>query len=427
MSGLDIIERGVAQDLPAAVDIGDRAAPGTELPLVLDEGTLTGWLLNESRYCPDIPALLTELGTRFPAEGLPIERMGIFLRTLHPTILASMYFWRVDRAEVIVFERGQDITRAEAYLASPIHLVFEGSPGIRRRLADPSCPRDFPIVEDLDEEGITDYLILPLPFSDRARYGVSFATKAAGGFTDDQLTRLAELVPTLASVVEILSVRRIAQNLMTTYLGRKTGQRVLDGMIRRGSTETINAAIWYSDLRGFTYLTDRLPSDVLISLLNDHFERIVGPIEANGGEVLKFMGDALLAIFPIDALGGKAQAVTAALHALDGALVATANRNLERRQDGQPEIDFWVALHLGDISYGNIGAADRLDFTVIGPAVNQAARIESHCRVMDRRFLMSGTFAEYSPIPGESIGFHALRGVREPQELFTLPAANRAI
>ena len=168
---------------------------------------------------------------------------------------------------------------------------------IRRRLADPACPRDFPIVVDLDEQGITDYLILPLPFSDRARYGVSFATKAAGGFTNQQLNRLAQLTPTLASVVEILSVRRIAQNLMTTYLGRETGQRVLDGMIQRGSTESINAAIWYSDLRGFTYLTDRLPSNVLISLLNDHFERIVGPIEANGGEVLKFMGDALLQSF----------------------------------------------------------------------------------------------------------------------------------
>ncbi len=427
MSGLDIVERGVTPDVPAAVDISDREAPGTELPLIPDEGTLTGWLLNESRYCPDIPALLTELGARLQAEDIPIERIGIFLRTLHPTILASMYFWRVGQAEVTVFERGQDITRAEAYLKSPIHLVFEGSPGVRRRLADPTCPRDFPVVQDMDEEGISDYLILPLPFSDRAHYRVSFATKAAGGFTDDQLTRLAELVPTLASVVEILSVRRIAQNLMSTYLGRKTGQRVLDGMIQRGSTETINAAIWYSDLRGFTYLTDRLPSDVLISLLNDHFERIVGPIEANGGEVLKFMGDALLAIFPIDALGSEAQAATAALHALDGALMATADRNLERRQDGQPEMDFWVALYLGDISYGNIGAADRLDFTVIGPAVNQAARIEGRCRVMDRRFLMSGTFAEYSPISGESIGFHALRGVREPQELFTIPAANRSI
>ena len=412
MSGLDIIERGIAPDPPSTSAGGDRDAPGTELPEINEESTLSGWLPNQSRYCPDIPSLLSELGARLLAEGVPIERTGIFLRTLHPTILASMYFWRVDREEVTIFERGQDITRADAYLKSPIHLVFEGSPGIRRRLADPACPRDFPIVVDLDEQGITDYLILPLPFSDRARYGVSFATRAAGGFTDQQLKRLAQLTPTLASVVEILSVRRIARNLMTTYLGRETGQRVLDGMIQRGSTETINATIWYSDLRGFTYLTDRLPSNVLISLLNDHFERIVGPIETNGGEVLKFMGDALLAIFPIDALGGEAQAATAALHALDGSLVATADSNLERRQDGQPEVDFWVALHMGDISYGNIGAADRLDFTVIGPAVNQAARIEGHCRVMDRRFLMSGTFAEYSPIPGESIGFHAARGSR---------------
>ena len=427
MSGLDIIERGIAQDLPAGVEVTGLPAPGTELPEMPADGSVSGWLLNGARYCADIPSLLSELGARLQAESIPIERIGIFLRTLHPTILASMYFWRADRADVDVFERGQDITSADAYLQSPIHFVFEGSPGIRRRLADPTCPRDFTILDEFDERGITDYLILPLPFSDGARYGVSFATKAPGGFDDGHLSRVTGLVPALAHVVEIQSVRRISQNLMTTYLGQKTGQRVLDGMIQRGSTESINAAIWYSDLRGFTYLTDRLPSDVLISLLNDHFERIVGPIEANGGEVLKFMGDALLAIFPIEALGGEPQAAAAALHALDGALMETADRNLERRQDGQPEMDFWVALHMGEISYGNIGAADRLDFTVIGPAVNQAARIEGHCRIMDRRFLVSGTFAEFSPIPGESIGFHALRGVREPQELFTLPAANRIL
>ena len=426
MSNLDIIERSLDQDSLPAVE-GSTPPPGTELPELPGDASVTGWLMDDARYCSDIPSLLTEFCTRLRAEGIPIERTGIFLRTLHPTILASMYFWRADQAEVNIFETGQSITSADAYLKSPIHLVFEGSPGVRRRLADPACPRDFSILEDFDEEGVTDYLILPLPFSDRARYGVSFATKAAGGFDDSHLVRLAELVPALAHVVEIQSVRRIAQNLMTTYLGRKTGQRVLDGMIQRGSTESINAAIWYSDLRGFTYLTDRLPPNVLISLLNDHFERVVGAIEANGGEVLKFMGDAVLAIFPIDALGGEAEAAGAALHALDGALMETIDRNLERRQDGQPEMDFWVALHMGEVSYGNIGAADRLDFTVIGPAINQAARIESHCRVMDRRFLMSGTFAASSPIPGESIGFHALRGVREPQELFTLPAANRQL
>ena len=427
MSNLDIIERSLDQDLSPAGEGNAPPAPGTELPELPNDDSVTGWLLNEARYCPDIPTLLSEFGNRLCAENIPLERAGVFLRTLHPTILASMYFWRANRTEVDIFETGQSITSADAYLKSPIHLVFEGSPGIRRRLADPACPRDFSVLEDFDGEGITDYVILPLPFSDRARYGVSFATKAAGGFDDSHLIRLANLVPALAHVVEIQSVRRIAQNLMTTYLGRKTGQRVLDGMIQRGSTESINAAIWYSDLRGFTYLTDRLPPDVLISLLNDHFERIVGPVEANGGEVLKFMGDALLAIFPIDALGGETQAAAAALHALDGALMETLDRNLERRQDGQPEMDFWVALHMGEVSYGNIGAADRLDFTVIGPAVNQAARIEGHCRVMERRFLMSGTFAQYSPIPGESIGFHALRGVREPQELFTLPAANRSL
>ena len=424
---MDIIERGV-DEAPRAVAAGDdRPPPGTELPAVPADPSVSGWLRDEARYCADVPELLAELGPRLGRDGVPVERIGIFLRTLHPTILASMFLWRAGRSGVEVAEGGHETAGSEVYVRSPVHLVFAGSPGVRRRLADPDCPRDFPILDDLDAEGVTDYVILPLPFSDRQHYGVSFATTAAGGFDDDRLARLLELIPALAHVVEILSVRRIARNLMRTYLGRITGERVLDGAIRRGTTETINAAIWYSDLRGFTYLTDRLPSDLLISLLNDHFQRVVEPIERNGGEVLKFMGDAVLAIFPVKALGGEAGAAAAALHALDAALMATADRNSERREDGQPEIDFWVALHMGDVSYGNIGAADRLDFTVIGPAVNQAARIEGQCRVMDRRFLMSAAFARYSPVDGESIGFHALRGVREPQELFTLAAANRRL
>ena len=424
---MDIIERGADEAPRAAATDSRPAAAGTALPSVPADPSVSGWLRDEARYCADVPELLAELGRRLGRDGIPVDRIGIFLRTLHPTILASVYLWRAGGTGVEVFEGGHETMGAEVYVRSPVPLVFAGSPGVRRRLADPDCPRDFPILDDLAGEGVTDYVILPLPFSDRQRYGVSFATTAGGGFDDDRLARLLGLIPALAHVVEILSVRRIARNLVRTYLGRITGERVLDGAIRRGTTETIDAAIWYSDLRGFTYLADRLPSDLLIGLLNDHFQRVVEPIETNGGEVLKFMGDAVLAIFPVTALGGEAGAAAAALHALDAALMATADRNLERRQDGQPEIDFWVALHMGDVSYGNIGAADRLDFTVIGPAVNQAARIEGQCRVMDRRFLMSGAFARHSPVEGESIGFHALRGVREPQELFTLAAANRRL
>ena len=193
MSNLDIIERSLDQDSLPAVE-GSAPPSGTELPELPGDAIVTGWLLNDTRYCPDIPSLLSELGIRLRAENMPIERTGIFLRTLHPTILASMYFWRADQTKVDIFESGQSITSADAYLKSPIHLVFEGSPGVCRRLADPVYQRDFPILEDFDKEGITDYLIMPLPFSDRARYGVSFATKAACGFDDSHLIRLAELV-----------------------------------------------------------------------------------------------------------------------------------------------------------------------------------------------------------------------------------------
>ena len=268
---------------------------------------------------------------------------------------------------------------------------------------------------------MTDYLALPLPFSDGRNYAAHFATKAPGGFADDQITLIMAQISMLAMVVEILSVRQVTTNLVDTYLGHKTGERVLNGAIRRGSNETLQAAIWYSDLRGFTAMTDRLPTDVLLGILNDHFERVVAPIHRHGGEVLKFVGDGTLAIFPLADLGGAGNACAAALAAVKEAARETTRPNAKRRAEDLPEIHYGVALHLGAVTYGNIGAPDRLDFTVIGPAVNQAARIETQCRTMGRHFLTSAAFAEAANVPLLSLGVHALRGVREPQELFTLP------
>jgi adenylate cyclase len=379
------------------------------------------WVENFGRYADSIPSLIMEVCNRFVSCGMPLERVSIVMRTLHPQIAASGYVWQRDAKELATFTGDHQSQSRESFQRSPVRTIFEGSPGLRRRLLDPDCPRDFPILEELDSEGITDYLILPIPFSTGRSYACSWSTKAPGGFTDAHTARIEALMPIFSLVLEILATREIARNLMDTYLGHKTGARVLDGAVYRGVNETIEAALWISDLRGFTAMSDTLAPPVLLGILNDHFERLVDAIGQHGGEVLKFIGDSVLAIFPFDQYGNAAGAAEAAIGAAQTAILRMDERNAERRGKNLPELGYGIALHMGEVVYGNIGAADRLDFTVIGPAVNHTARIEQLCRTLNRPVLVSGTLAEAANAPVTSLGFHALRGVREPHEIFTLP------
>lgn len=403
--------------------MGPSALESTALPVFQPECSVLGWLESRGRFSGDVPILLGGLCARLLESGVPLHRVNVILRTLHPLVLVSGYVWRAP-GEVDTFEAGHESMSGDQYLKSPVRKIFDGSRGIRRRLMDPGCPRDFPILDDLDREGVTDYVILPLQFSDGRSYAASWATTAPCGFSDGDVARIVGLMQPLAMALEIRSVRDIAANLMATYLGHKTGERVLNGAILRGSTETLDAVIWYSDLRGFTRMADRLPTPVLLDILNDHFERVAGPVQRHGGEVLKFVGDGVLAIFPVDELGGASAAAAAALDSVDESLRLNDEINIERRERDAPEITFGVALHLGAVTYGNIGAPDRLDFTVIGPAVNHATRIEGQCRTMDRQVLASAAVAEASDRPLVSLGVHALKGIREPQELFTLAPAD---
>jgi adenylate cyclase len=378
------------------------------------------WVAAEGRYAGSIGALVAEVGRRFGEAGVPLARISLLIRTLHPMIAASGFLWQAGANTVEEFARDHQSQSSEAYLLSPIRRVFEGAPGVRRRLCDVGCPDDFPILAELRGQGMTDYLVLPVPFSDGRTYAASFATDVPGGFDDATTQRLVALLPTLALVVEILAVRAIAETLASTYIGPSAGRRVLDGAIYRGVNEAIDAVIWISDLRGFTALSDAAAPPVVLGILNDHFERLTGAIGGAGGEVLKFMGDSLLAIFPVDALGGARAATAAALTAARAARTAMDRRNAERAARGLAPVRFGIGLHRGEVLYGNIGAPDRLDFTVIGPVVNHAARIENLCRTLDRRVLVSAAIAEQASGQLTSLGFHALRGVREPQEIFAL-------
>lgn len=379
------------------------------------------WTENFGRYAESIPTLIGEVGRRFQECGLPLARLSVVIRTLHPQIAAAGFVWNGETREMTEFTGDHQSQSSESFQRSPVRVVFEGAPGLRRRLADPDCPRDFPILEELEAEGVTDYVILPIPFSNGQTYACSWATKAPGGFPDAALERITALMPAFALVIEILAVRMIARNLMDTYLGHSAGERVLQGQIYRGVNETIESVVWISDLRRFTRMSDEFAPPVMLGILNDHFERVVGAIAAQGGEVLKFMGDLVLAIFPVDPELGARPAIDAALTAARDATEQVAAGNAARREKGLDEIDFGIALHHGTVVYGNIGAPDRLDFTVIGPAVNQTARIEALCRTLDRQVLVSQRIAEGTDAELVSLGFQALRGVREPQEIFTLP------
>ena len=396
-------------------------SPVTSLPGPNYDCPVFEWIENFGRYTDSLPTLISEVGRRFQDCGLQLARLSIVIRTLHPQIAAAGFAWDGETGEMSEFTGDHQSQSSEAFQRSPVRIVFEGSPGLRRRLLEPDCPRDFPILEELDSQGITDYVILPIPFSNGQTYACSWATKAPDGFPDEAIARITQLMPAFSLVLEILAVRMISRNLMDTYLGHSAGERVLQGEIYRGVNETIESVVWISDLRNFTRMSDEFAPPVMLGILNDHFERVVGAIADHGGEVLKFMGDSVLAIFPVDSELGPQPAAAAALAAARDATNRIAEGNAARKEKGLTEIGFGIALHHGNVVYGNIGAPDRLDFTVIGPAVNQTARIEALCRTLNRPVLVSQRIADAAESELVSLGFQALRGVREPQEIFTLP------
>jgi len=275
-------------------------------------------------------------------------------------------------------------------------------------------------------DGGTDYAAMPMICSSGEINSITWLTDRAGGFSDDEIAGLANVANALAIIVELQATRRIARHLMDTYVGHRTGERVLSGAITRGSGEAIRAVVWLCDLRGFTALTDSLARDRVIGLLNDYFEAMVDVVTAEGGEPLKFMGDGMLAIFELGATEDPGDRCAAALRAARAAAEKVAARNLERRSAGEPAIRFGLALHLGEVSYGNIGAPTRLDFTVIGPAVNQAARLEKLGHELGRTVVTSASFAAAAPESLENIGRHSLRGVSEAQEVFAPILSNAA-
>jgi len=371
------------------------------------------WLIDGARSAPQPHQVLTQLCERLVACGIPLWRVAVFVRTLHPNVMGRRFVWRPG-AEIEVREAPYELLETSDFLDSTIARVYLTETPIRRRLTDPDCPLDFPILAELRAEGVTDYFASPLIFTDGTIHVVTCTTREPGGFTDEQIAGIEAIITPLARVAEVLALRRMASTLLDTYVGHDAGERILAGHIRRGDIEEIHAAIWLSDMRGFTALTDTLPPRVMIDLLNRYFDCQVPVILDHGAEVLKFMGDGLLAIFTIagDEIDVCKRALAAARQA-QANIAALASSEM-------PGLRFGLALHIGDVLYGNIGSGNRLDFTCIGPAVNCAARIEKLASQLGRAILASGEFARYCPGDFTALGKFTLAGFSASQAVFGL-------
>ncbi|MCP5371629.1 MAG: adenylate/guanylate cyclase domain-containing protein [Hyphomicrobiales bacterium] len=392
---------------------------------------IRNWLLNEGWSFADPGDLLRAVCRRLVEGGYPLYRVRLTIRTLHPEFLGVSYTWNRKDDQVEFFEPPHAMAASEAYRRSPFAAIFEGAGGIRRRLDVPDVVFEYPILDDLKAEGATDYVAMPFHFSDGSRHAITIAADRPGGFTTRELQELNSLLEILARPLELHGQRRVARNLLETYLGRHSGQRVLNGQIKRGDGEEIHAVIWFCDLRNSTPLAESMPRRQFLALLDRFFECMAGAVLDHGGEVLRFIGDAVLAIFPMAnhhvenpaECPVHRQACETALAAARDAMGRVAELNHERTEAGEAPIGYGIGLHVGDVMYGNIGTPGRLEFSVIGSAANEAARLEGMCKTLGQALLISEDFARILPESWRSLGTHEFRGVKAPKEVFTVADA----
>jgi len=376
------------------------------------------WLAKDAPH-DSVEALFAGFCQEIVRSGEPVWRASLGLEVLHPEVSGRQHIWTTESVSVHEADRATAPT-SQSYLNSPTRVVDETGRPFRRRLEVP-CP-DMPLLEELRLAGATDYIMYPLPFLDQTRTAViSLATRKAQGFDPASLERLELAAKLLSPYLERHVLRRIAIDLLDTYVGPRTGQRILEGRVDRGAVDMIEAAIWFTDLRGFTHMSERSPIPEVLAHLNAWFGIIGEVVEAQGGEVLKFIGDAVLAIFPTSTGQDRKTACRKALAAAHEFCRRTEAENALRASLGIPRLAHGLALHVGEVAYGNVGASHRLDFTVVGPAVNRASRLLDLAKQLDRPVLISRSLAREIDQPLIDLGRHRLRDVEQPQRIFTLP------
>jgi adenylate cyclase len=387
---------------------------------------LAGWITQAGLAGQSETATLAGFCKRAVALGLPLARALVLIDTLHPIYEGRAFRWTREKKETTLTAYGRSDEDWQRWQRSPFYRLEESGETFLRRRLTAATDAEFSVFPELRADGMTEYVAVANRFAGRAIIGdmdcvySSWATDVPRGFSDNDVGDLRRLMPFLALAVKSASLARVARTLVETYLGRDPGRRVLQGRIARGIAERIEAVLWFSDLRGYTRVSDTAAPSEIIPLLNDYADAIISAIHEQGGDVLKLMGDGTLAIFTADDRGHACQAALAAAVAARRAVTGV---NQRRAAAGLPTTEMYLGLHVGDVFYGNIGSKDRLDFTVIGAAVNEVSRIATMCRSVDQPLLVSSAFAaSLGETRGRlvSVGRYALRGVGRPQELFTL-------
>jgi adenylate cyclase len=386
---------------------------------------LINWILEEGRDNDDLGAILEKVSERLVASGIPVCRTTLNMPTIDPAAgVLSFQWWREKGVMRSTFAPG--VSSGTQFTRSPVGYLVERNLGDERwKLEDPEVVGRFPLFQELRALGITEYALQLVPFS-KGRTGLqgaalSMATDRPGGFSDAEIEEAARLLPALSLVAYRIGLLHVATETLGAYLGPQTGARVLQGKIRRGDSQVISAALLLADLRGFTALVDRARGTEVVGWLNQHLECIGDAVAEHNGEVLKFLGDGILAVFPAAPIGAEhacAEAVRAAIDACG----RNAALNARRAAEGGPALDLTIALHFGDVLYGNIGTARRLDFTVIGPAVNEVSRMEALGKALGRELLLSESIAHRCGQPVLSLGPHELRGVAGMREMYVVAA-----
>jgi len=396
--------------------------PDDLTPEKLDVESVVDWLVDGVRTVKKSEDILQELCDRLTDCGLRLHRVAVFVTTLHPNVLGRAFYWKKGEP-VRVLEAPYEVMTSENFINSPAVTIMKEGKEIRRRLLEPDCPVDFPILEELKAEGVTDYIATPLDFTNGQNHAATYTSTEEGGFSEAEITAINRIRPALTRIAEIFALTRTAHNLLDSYLGHQSGAKVLRGQIKRGDGEDIHAVIWFCDLRNSTPLADSMGRDEFLGLLNDYFECVAGAVLDHDGEVLRYIGDAALAIFPVAEQESWTAEIACekAVAAANDAMRRMRELNKQRIKDGKDELGYGIGLHMGHVMYGNIGTPDRIEFTVIGAAANEAARIEGMCKNLGVNFVLSADVRKHLRGDWKSLGNHALRGVGEEMEIFTVP------
>jgi len=392
--------------------------PAADRPVQDTVDAIADWLLGPALQVPTGAEAVDEFAWRILAAGFPLARLTVHSGTLHPQFLGTSLIWWRDTGQTVQTFIEHEVVDVVAYRDNPVLRVLQGGETLRRRVDVADSELDLPILHDLKAKGCTDYLALPIAGAHGRRYAITYATDRVDGFSTRQVAELTYVSRRMSVVCDSFMQRALMRHLLNIYLGPSAGPKVLAGQIRRGTGQELTAVLWSSDLRGFTARSDRLPGQRMVAILNALFDAQANAIHTHGGEILKFIGDGLLAIFPIDSSTPDSDAAGNAMAAAMQALEAVHRLVDDPSMLGESALRIVVALHSGSVVYGNVGAQDRLDFTVIGPAVNLVSRVETVAKALDEPIVVTDEFAQAYKGPLRSLGIHRFRGVANPRELF---------